>query len=138
MPAERFGVSMEPSLLEAFDTLLAQRGYGNRSAALREMVRRELLDAAWGRDDAPVIGAVAVVYDHHRRELVNDLIGLQHDAEAEVICTTHLHLTHQACLEVILCRGRAGAVRALAAAVGALDGVKHSHLLAIAAEELPG
>lgn len=135
MHAERFGVSMEPELLTAFDELLQRRGYGNRSAAIRELVRRELVDAAWGDDDAPVIGAIALTYNHHRRELVNGLLSLQHDAEAAVVCTTHVHISHEDCLEVILCRGRAGAVRALADGIAALEGVRHSSLLAIATDQ---
>lgn len=136
MGSERFGVSMDSDLLAAFDGMLQDKGYTNRSAALRDMVRQALLDAAWGDDEAQVHGAVALVYDHHRRELVNALLELQHDALADVVCSTHVHLAHSACLEIILCRGRAGDVRALAEQLVRLDGVLHGNLMAVAADSL--
>ncbi len=35
----RFGVSLEEELLESFDSLSAERGYSNRSEALRDLMR---------------------------------------------------------------------------------------------------
>lgn len=128
MALERFGVSMESELLAAFDALLARKGYTNRSEALRDLARRALVDDAWGDDDARVVGAVTIVYDHHQRSVVDQLLTIQHDAVAEIVCTTHVHLDHHHCLEVIVCRGRAADVRALADHLIRLRGVKHGGL----------
>ncbi len=128
MPLERFGVSMDAELLEAFDALVERKGWDNRSEALRDLVRRALVADLWGDDAARVIGAITIVYDHHRRDLVNELVELQHDAEAEIVCTTHVHLDHHHCLEVIVCRGAARTVRDLADRLVGLKGVKHGDL----------
>ncbi|NUQ00912.1 MAG: nickel-responsive transcriptional regulator NikR [Armatimonadetes bacterium] len=128
MALERFGVSMDTELLAAFDALLARKGYVNRSEGLRDLVRHALVADAWGDDEAAVLGAITIVYDHHRRELTNALLDLQHDTVAEIVCTTHVHLDHHHCLEVILARGRAGDVRGLADQLIGLRGVKHGDL----------
>ena len=129
MSTERFGVSMEGELLAQFDALIARKGYPNRSEALRDLVRRALVADAWGDEEAQVMGAVSIVYDHHQRELVNSLLDLQHDASAEIVCTTHVHLDHHHCLELLLVRGRAGEVRALADRLCGLKGVKNGELM---------
>ncbi len=128
MALERFGVSMDAELLTAFDALLSRKGYPNRSEGLRDLIRRALTADVWGDDQAQVLGAVTIVYDHHQRDLVNALLDLQHDAPCEIVCTTHVHLDHHHCLEVLLCRGRAGDVRILSDRLTGLRGVKHGDL----------
>ena len=43
----RFGVAMERELLQEFDRRIAAKGYENRSEALRDLVRADLVRAAW-------------------------------------------------------------------------------------------
>lgn len=126
---ERFSVSMEASLLEAFDTLIARKGYTNRSEAVRDVVRDYLVQHEWQDENQEVVGAVTLVYDHHLRELTHALIELQHHAEADVICSTHVHLDEHHCLEVIVLRGQAGNVRQVADRLIGTRGVKHGRLM---------
>ncbi len=135
MPLERFGVSMDADLLERFDAMLQHKGYVNRSEGLRDLVRHALVADAWGNDEAQVIGVATIVYDHHQRDVTNALLDLQHDSEAEIVCTTHVHLDHHHCLEVVLCRGRAKDVRTLAGRLIGLRGVKHGDLTMAGSEE---
>ncbi|MCC7490749.1 MAG: nickel-responsive transcriptional regulator NikR [Fimbriimonadaceae bacterium] len=128
MALERFGVSMDEELLRAFDGMLQRKGWENRSEALRDLVRRALVADLWGDDEAQVLGAVTIVYDHHQRDLTNELLDLQHHADAEIVCATHVHLDHHHCLEVILCRGQAKVVRELADRLIGLRGVSHGDL----------
>ncbi len=120
---------MDGELLEQFDSLIARKGYPNRSEALRDLVRRAIVADAWGDEQAHVLGAVSIVYDHHHRELVNSLLDLQHDSVADIVCTTHVHLDHHHCLELLLVRGHAGDVRRLADTLIGLKGVKHGELM---------
>lgn len=135
MALERFGVSMDAELLTAFDRMLQRKGYSNRSEALRDLVRRALVADAWGDDEAQVMGAVTIIYDHHQRQLVDELLDLQHHAEARIVCSTHVHLDHHHCLEVILCSGRAADVRELADRLVSLRGVKHGDLTMSGADQ---
>ena len=38
----RFGVSLDEELLEPFDDLCRRKGYGNRSEAIRDLIRKAL------------------------------------------------------------------------------------------------
>ena len=109
----RFGVAVERPLLEAFDRHLARRGFENRSEALRDLVRAELARDAWDRGEE-AIATISLIYDHHVRELSDRLVEIQHDFGDRVITTTHVHLDHDHCLEVVLARGPANVLKRLA------------------------
>jgi CopG family nickel-responsive transcriptional regulator len=75
-----------------------------------------------------VVGVIHLLYDHHRRELAEQLTEIQHAKHELIISTTHVHLDHQHCLEVILCRGKAAQISQLADALIAVKGVSNGHL----------
>jgi len=124
----RIGVAIDTGLLERFDRLIAGRGYTNRSEAFRDMIREELVEQSWESPESHVVGTVTLVYDHHARLLGEKLTGIQHEYHHSVLSTLHVHLDHDLCLEVIVIRGRAGAVRSLADALISTKGVKHGRL----------
>ncbi|MDH7569321.1 MAG: nickel-responsive transcriptional regulator NikR [Armatimonadota bacterium] len=127
---ERFGVSMPPDLLRQFDAAIETRGYTNRSEAIRDIVRDFLVERRWDSDDAEVIGTITLVYDHHQHDLTEQLTDLQHQFHAAIISTLHVHLDYHHCLEVLVVRGTAGAVRTLANRLLSTRGVKHGKLTA--------
>ena len=129
----RFSISMEPALLRAFDERIEQAGYGNRSRAVGDIVRSYLVDAQWQERGAEVVGTVTIVYDHHSEGVGRRLTELQHEYDGTIACTTHVHLTHRDCLEVIVVRGTADEVRALADQIITSPGVKHGRLVCTAA-----
>lgn len=126
---ERFGVSMESELLARFDARIAAQGYANRSEAIRDLVRQELVDQAWEDPKAQVYGTVTLLYDHHAHGLAEALAELQHDHHAAVACTTHVHVDPHNCLEVIIVKGPSRKVRRIAEALIATKGVKHGQLV---------
>ncbi|HNQ35938.1 MAG TPA: nickel-responsive transcriptional regulator NikR, partial [bacterium] len=74
-------------------------------------------------------GTVTLVYDHHRRELVGELTEIQHGAHRMIISSQHIHLDDDNCLEVVIIRGRAGAVRQLGERLRSVRGVKVGELV---------
>lgn len=124
---ERLSFSLERPLLERLEKLRADAGYANRSEFLRDMIRGRLVDRAWELDEEAV-GTITLVYDHHARRLNERLTDLQHDHHEVILATTHVHLDHHHCVEVILVRGRAGRIRAIADLLGKQKGVLHSGL----------
>jgi CopG family nickel-responsive transcriptional regulator len=120
----RFGVSLEKGLLEKFDALIAGRGYASRSEALRDFIRGSLIEKDWkaGED---VAGAITLVYDHHRKDLLGRITDIQHDYHHLIISTQHIHLDHDHCLEIIAVRGPAANVERLANSLRSIKGVKH-------------
>ena len=109
----RFGVAMEQKLLDEFDALVATKGYANRSEALRDLVRRELDQAAW-RSGKPAVATITLIYVHHVRVLTEKLTEIQHDFGDRIVSALHVHLDHDHCLEVIAARGPARELEALA------------------------
>lgn len=123
----RFGISLEKELIEAFDRHIKAQGYQSRSEALRDLIREELLRKTTA-EGGTVAGAIVMTYDHHKRELVNRLIDIQHDFHDLIISTQHIHLDHENCLEVIAVKGNAPEIEKLSSALKVLVGVKHLDL----------
>ena len=124
----RIGVAIDSDLLEKFDRLIESRGYTNRSEAFRDLIREELVQKTWERADSSVVGTVTLVYDHHVRLLNEKLTSLQHSHFHQILSTLHVHLDHDNCLEVLVVRGKAGAVKKIADALISTKGVKHGRL----------
>lgn len=123
----RFGVSLDKDLLDKFDVLIRNKNYDNRSEAFRDLIRQELVQEEWDTN-TDIAGAITLIYDHHRRELMNKITDLQHDFQKVIISTQHVHLDHANCLEIIAVRGKAQDVRELAEMLKAIKGVKHGTL----------
>jgi CopG family transcriptional regulator, nickel-responsive regulator len=109
----RFGVAMERQLLARFDKVIEQKGYANRSEALRDLVRGELDRDAWQRGKR-TIATITIIYDHHVRELTERLTEIQHDHGDLIISALHVHLDHHHCMEVIAAKGPARALKTMA------------------------
>ena len=120
----RFGVSLEKGLLGKFDELIHLRKYTNRSEALRDMIREELLKQQW-KAGGEVAGAITFIYDHHTRELLNKITDIQHDSQKIILSTQHIHLDHHNCLEIVAVKGQVKDVMKLADSLKAIKGVQH-------------
>nr|WP_028579893.1 nickel-responsive transcriptional regulator NikR [Desulfogranum japonicum] len=124
---KRFSISLEENLLGKFDTYLEDKGYSNRSEAVRDLIRKALVNEEW-EQDAEVVGVVTLVYDHHRPQLQERITELQHDYYQQITSTTHVHMDHHNCLEVTIVKGKASSVQELAESLIALRGVKDGSL----------
>jgi CopG family nickel-responsive transcriptional regulator len=118
----RFGVAVDEDLIARFDEHIARRGYATRSEALRDLMRADLVRDAWDRGDE-TIATISIVYDHHVSELTEALNELQHSHHDVVICTTHVHLDADHCLEVIIARGPARVLKQLGDRLTSAKGV---------------
>jgi CopG family nickel-responsive transcriptional regulator len=123
----RFGVSLEKALLDRFDVLIREKQYTNRSEALRDLIRRELVQKEW-QGGSDVAGAITLIYDHHKRDILRMVTDTQHEFQEAIISTQHIHLDHDNCLEIVAARGKAGEVQKLADALRSIKGVRHATL----------
>lgn len=126
----RFGVSTDERLLERFDTLIAGKGYVNRSEAVRDLIRNALVEEQWAGGDTEAVGTVTLVYDHHSSDLADKLTQDQHSHHEEIVSTLHIHLDAHHCLEVIVLRGRAAEIKRIADGLIGTKGVKHGKFVA--------
>ena len=125
----RFGVSIEPDLLKKFDKMIKKEGYTNRSEAIRDLIRKNLITEENKDPNATAIGTLTMIYDHHTGNLTSRLLDLQHDHHSEILSTTHIHIDHHNCLEVLVLQGKAGRIQKLADNIKALKGIKHGELV---------
>jgi len=121
----RFGVSLEENLLQRFDDHIHRKKYTNRSEAIRDLIREELVRQQW-RENSEVTGAITLVYDHHRRGLVARLLDIQHDYHQTIFSTQHIHLDHDNCLEIIITKGKAETIEELYGKLKSAKGVNHA------------
>lgn len=120
----RFGVSLEKELLERFDEHIQEKKYTNRSEAIRDMIRDELVKKEW-LEGKEVTGSITLVYNHHKRELTNFLIDIQHDYHHIILSTQHIHLDEDNCLEIIVMKGKPKEIEELYGKLKSAKGVKH-------------
>jgi len=125
----RFGISMDGRLLKKFDQMTTEKGYSNRSEAIRDLIRDRLVDAIWKEEEKPVVGTITLVYNHEIRELSDRLIDLQHQFHNRIISSLHVHLDKHNCLEVLIVKGKGKDVRHIAERLIGIKGVKHGKLL---------
>jgi CopG family nickel-responsive transcriptional regulator len=132
---ERSTISIDTVLAQEFDRLIAERGYKNRSEAVRDLVRSHLEAARMAQ--SPIghcVANLSYVYNHHERDLAERLTALQHEQHDLTVATLHAHLDHDNCLESVILRGAASAVRTFSDAMMAERGVRHGQLNMVAVE----
>ena len=123
----RFGVAMSAKLVERFDA--ATGNFRNRSDALRRLIQ-DYLDECEFNADQEVMGAVTLIYDHHRAKEPGGLTEVQHANGGLIHSTMHIHLDSRRCLEVVVVRGPAGRIRELVERLGSAPGVLQARLQA--------
>ena len=128
MPTTRFGVSIEDGLLRRFDRLLDEKGYQNRSEAIRDLIRDVLVSEQWEEGTMETAGTITLVYSHDTRELTERLTDLQHRHHAAIMSTMHLHLDGHTCLEVLVVKGKGGEIKKVADRLIGTKGVIHGKL----------
>jgi len=124
----RVTISLEDSLLAAFDKHSEGRGYTNRSEAIRDLIRDRLIREEAKKEDGEQVAVVTMVYDHHARELASKLIDKQHHHHDVVVSTLHVHLGERHCLEVTVLRGNGHEVNHLGEELLATKGVLHGDI----------
>jgi len=121
---ERFTISLDANLATAFDELIKERGYANRSEAVRDILRTHLQKSAEKRDlKGSCVANLSYVYNHHERELAERLTSIQHAHHDLTVSTMHAHLDHDQCIE-----GPVKRVREFAEEIIAERGVRHGVL----------
>jgi len=128
---ERIGISLEADLLRQFDRLIEQKGYVNRSEAVRDMIRDNLVQREWSESAGSEerVAVVTLVYDHDSSSLAQKLAHIQHENHRAVVSALHVHMDEHNCLEVLVLRGRAKEVVRMAEGLVSTKGVKYGKLV---------
>ncbi len=125
----RFGVSIERDLLENYDALISERGYATRSEALRDLIRDALIQQKIElQTGIRALGSLTLIYDHHARNLVQEMGDIQHDFHDNILSMMHLHVSHDDCMEIIALSGVVSEIVELANRLLSLKGIKNGKL----------
>jgi len=114
---------MDEKLLRNFDQMIEEKGYQNRSEAVRDLVREAIFQHSVSDNSDIVAGAILLFYNHHHNKLLNEIMSVQHDYHENIIATTHLHIDHNNCLELIVVKGAPQDLKALSDKLITLKGV---------------
>lgn len=131
----RIGIALDSDLLKRFDGSIRQRGYTNRSEAFRDLIRDRLVAERAATPNAFVVGSITLIYDHHSHGVTEKLTVAQHAHHELIVSTTHAHLDHESCLEVLIVHGKAADVERFADRIIGLKGVQHGRLVMTAPEK---
>jgi len=129
MTLERITIAIDGELLESFEELLDRRSLGNRSEAIRDLIRRKLVEDEIEHGEGEAVASLTLLYDHEQRELAERLVEAGHTHRARVLSTLHVHLDHRLCLEVQILQGEPAVLRRYADRLLGLRGVKHGELV---------
>jgi len=123
----RFSTSIEKPLYKLMQKLVEKSGYANRSEFIRDLIRKLLVEEEW-KSNEEAIGTVTMIFDHHKRQLSERLLDLQHDHHQNILASTHVHLDHDMCVETIMIKGRAKEIEEFTNMLRREKGVLHASL----------
>lgn len=129
----RFSVSLPLGLLDELDNRITQNGYTSRSELIRDMIREKLIDEKWDKGESEGtkehLGVLVLIYDHHQRGLNQKKNDIEHNNHlVQIVCTTHVHVDHNNCLETMILKGRRDDIEKLCIEISGLLGVKFAKL----------
>ena len=126
---ERIGISLDTNLLAQFDRLMGEKGYQNRSEAVRDLIRDKLVEEEWAAPKGEAVATVLLVYEHDAMEISQKMTSLEHGEFHRIVATMHVHMDHDNCLEIVVLRGPGREIKALGEKLISLRGVKHGRFV---------
>ena len=124
----RFTVSLSRGLLAELDRRVGRREYASRSEFVRDLIRDQIIESKWADSAGAVVGVLTISYDHHQRGLTQKILDIQHSKFVNILCSTHVHMDHHNCLEVIIIKGKPPETERIRNQIGGLRGVRFARL----------
>ena len=133
MSVIRFSISLEEELLGELDNYVRNNNFSNRSRGLRHLIEKNIVEQKWQCNNI-VAGAVVMIYDHHKKDILARSNDIQHDYFSVILSSQHYHLDHDMCMEIIAVKGKAKILTELADMLISIKGIRHGKLLMSKAE----
>ncbi|RYD33357.1 MAG: nickel-responsive transcriptional regulator NikR [Verrucomicrobiaceae bacterium] len=112
--AHRVTISISDELHTQFEGLMEERGFGNRSHAIAEILNQHISDYYSLKGNSLMAGTITLFYDHKRTGIKQQITDIQHEHIREVISSLQVFLENSCTMEVILVQGPAKRLRLIA------------------------
>ncbi len=124
----RFTVSLPEKLFKELDKRVSRKEYSSRSEFVRDLIREQIIETKWSDSSGAVVGVLTISFDHHQRGLTQKILDIQHSKFVNILCSTHVHMDHHNCLEVIIIKGKPPEIERIKNQIGGLRGVRFAKL----------
>lgn len=128
MPVARFGVSLENELLDALDAFVLENKFPNRSQAIRHLVEKNLVEKKWKCNNI-VAGAVTLIYNYHKSDLLSKLTDIKKEASALLLSSQTFYVSADKILEIIAVKGPSSQLTELSDKLISVKGIEHGKLV---------
>ena len=132
---DRFTVSLDPELLAAFDRHIAEKGYENRSEAIRDLIRDMLISTRLQESDQSVAAVLTVVCDHRTGDIARRVRDLMGETDKLVRASTLFRIDEHRDGLIITLKGSAGPIQTLSNQIQAMRGITQGRLTLIPINE---
>ncbi len=119
----RFSFTLPPDLIEKVDEASGEVGM-NRSQIVREALTHWLNHTITDQNlHGKGIAVIHFEYDHEDMRVVENIMKVQHGYERIITSTTHVHLSHSRCFELVICRGELCDIKEMAKQLRSIKGI---------------
>ena len=103
---KRFSITMPEELCDELNQMVEERGLSNRSMAIADLVKRELLNYKQQDKSRVMAGTITISYDENSGKTAEKLIAIRRQYIDEVISSFQVMLEADKNLEVWLVQGK--------------------------------
>jgi len=112
---KRLSITMPAELCEEFDDIIQEHGHSNRSLAIADLVRREVLKFRQQDPTRVMAGTITLTYAEMNNSAALRLITIRREKIEEVISTQQVMLEGGKLMEIWLVQGEVRVLRELLA-----------------------
>jgi CopG family transcriptional regulator, nickel-responsive regulator len=111
---ERISFTVPSDFLQEFDKLTEELGYKSRSQAISDAMRLFFTKKKQEDSNVEIDGFVIIAYNHHQRNVLEELTELEHHSKITIRSSMHIHVSEENCSEVIAVSGKLDNVKKFA------------------------
>ncbi|MHA1450256.1 MAG: CopG family ribbon-helix-helix protein [Candidatus Hodarchaeales archaeon] len=116
-------ISLNPALMEKIEKYMDSRGYSNRSKIVEDALK-DYFAFQEQVDSETSFAIISVFFNHHDTKAVSSLLSVQHHSEnVSIKYSSHLHLSHEFCLEIIVVEGMQSCIMDLEQKIRDIKGI---------------
>lgn len=120
---ERISFTVSSDFIQEFDKLADELGYKSRSHAISDAMRMFFKEKKQEEQNIEVDGFVIIAYNHHQRNILEEITHLEHHSDISINSSLHIHVSEENCSEVIAVKGKLENVKTFANQLQSIKGI---------------